>query len=108
MNYDQAIAIYSGFRDTQLTELKSDLIEAAVRYARVRVDWLLTDAETRRSMEAGRTSSHNAFIIACDILSRNMEKKGESGAWRVQLGQDRKEIGDFACFMHCLLGISAR
>jgi hypothetical protein len=79
-----------------------------VRYARIRTDWRLSDPETRRSMDATRTAAHNALIDACNILSRNMAQHGESIAWRKRLGDDRKVIGDFACHLHCLLGLEAR
>ncbi len=108
MNYETAAAIYSRVRSTKLTDLKADLVEAAVRYARIRVDWLLADAETQCRIGEDRTPAHNAFIVACDILSRNMTGNGEDGSWRDELGQDRKRIGDFACYLHCLIGISAR
>lgn len=108
MDYTGAAGIYAGFRSTKLTDLKTDLIEAAIRYARIRVDWLIADAEKQRSTSEDRTAAHNAFIAACDILGRNMDKNGEDGSWRAELGQDRQRIGDFACYLHCILGLSAR
>ena len=59
-------------------------------------------------MDPERTRAHNALIDCCNILSRNMRTAGEDNSWRVALGDDRKAIGDFACLLHCLLGISAR
>ena len=91
-----------------LTDLKEDLVDAAIRYARLRVDWVLADPEKQASIESDRSASHNAFIVTCDILNRNMAKHGEDASWRETLGEDRKRIGDFACFLHCRLGISAR
>jgi len=108
MDYARAASIYARFRSSQLFELKSDLIAAAVRYACIRVDWLLADAEKQRRIGEDRTPAHNAFIVTCDILSRNMTKHGEDGSWRTELGSDRKVIGDFACYLHCILGVSAR
>jgi hypothetical protein len=37
-----------------------------------------------------------------------MKASGETNTWRELLGYDRKDIGDFACFIHCILGLSAR
>lgn len=59
-------------------------------------------------MDAGRTRAHNAFIDACNILSRQMARPGEDVAWRARLRSDRKILGDFACYLHCLLGLKAR
>jgi len=37
-----------------------------------------------------------------------MGKAGEDNSWRMKLGDDRKDLGDFACYLHCLLGILSR
>jgi len=58
-------------------------------------------------MERHRTATHDTLIDACDILSRNMKKSGEDASWRALL-KERKEIGDFACYIHCVLGLAAR
>ncbi len=89
-------------------ELSRTVANAAVRYARIRTDWRLSDPDSRLEMNASRTAAHNALIDACNILSRNMAQHGESIAWRKRLGDDRKVIGDFACHLHCLLGLEAR
>jgi hypothetical protein len=54
-------------------------------------------------MEIARTSAHDAFIDACNILTRAMRRSGEEASWRDTLGDDRKVIGDFACHLHSLL-----
>lgn len=64
--------------------------------------------ERRLELEDSRIRCHDAFIDSCNILSRNMEKAGENYSWREKLGNDRKVIGDFACFIHFKLGIDAR
>ena len=88
--------------------LKRNLLTRAVQYARIRTDWALAPLDDRVEMDQPRRAAHNAFIDACNIMSRNMNKKGHAIAWRRRLGQDRKEIGDFACHLHCILGIMAR
>jgi hypothetical protein len=108
MDYATAVDIFTRFGSTKQTDLKADLIEAAVRYAQIRVEWLLADPERRRHIDEDRTRAHNAFIATCDILGRNMDQHGEDGSWRADLGTDRKRIGDFACHLHCMLGIAAR
>ena len=59
-------------------------------------------------MHEERRSAHNVFIDACNIMSRNMIKNGEDASWRKELGDDRKVIGDFACYISFVLGIKAR
>lgn len=88
--------------------LYQSFLNKAVRYSRLRVDWYLASHEERIEMDEERTRAHNAFISACDILSRNMAEAGEDNSWRAEIGSDRKDIGDFACMIHAVLGIRAR
>jgi hypothetical protein len=92
---------------TVLLKLENDLLARAVRYARVRTDWQLADYDRRREIDDSRTAAHNALIDACNILSRAVSERGKDISWRAQLGQDRKSIGDFACYLPCLLGLLA-
>lgn len=108
MLLDETREIYAKMRATQHQSLLDDLIKAAVCYARIRVDWQLANHEDRCEMEDLRSRAHTAFIDACNILSRNMRNVGEDNSWRVRIGEDRQSIGDFACYLHCLLGIMAR
>lgn len=107
MNQKAAIEILENIRTSE-AELKQSLILCAVRYARLRTDWRLANPEDRRAMDSARTAAHNALIDAANILSRATVKAGEDAAWRRKLGDDRKEIGDWACHVHALLGIEAR
>lgn len=96
-----------------LQELLDDLIHAAVEYARIRTDWALAppdlqDVEGREARGAHRTAVHNSFIVACNVLGRQMEQAGLDATWREVMGEDRREIGDFACYLHAILGIQAR
>lgn len=106
--HEEAHEVYRAIRASRHASLADELVAAAVRYARIRVDWMMADAHARREMDEARTRAHNAFIECCDILSRAMAKAGEGNRWRERIGDDRKSIGDFACHLHCLLGILAR
>lgn len=108
MNYNDASNIYSAFKGTSLLKLKSNLIKSAIRYSHLRVEWRLIDLEARKNMNQERTFAHNAFIDSCNILSREMSKIGENNKWRLLLGNERETIGDFACYLICILGIEAR
>ncbi len=63
-------------RDEDFLELKRDLRNAAVNYARLRVQWFLADQDEKREYETTRVVSHNRLIDACNILSRYMESRG--------------------------------
>ena len=108
MDYEIAENILKQIVTTKLEDLKNDLIQKAVKYARLRVDWQLTPGDSRNEIGSLRTKAHNAFIDSCNILSRNMADNDEDITWRKMLGDDRKAIGDFACYLHCILGIHAR
>lgn len=94
--------------DEQFLAFRKDVFDLACRYARIRANWALAPREERRAMEDERTRAHNALIDAFNILSRFMARQGMDSSWRADLGEDRKEIGDFACYIHYVLGIRAR
>jgi hypothetical protein len=107
MDHQAAVKILNTIETKEL-DLKRGLILCAVRYARLRTDWRLANPDDRRAMDSVRTAAHNALIDAANILSRAMVKTGEDATWRRKLGDDRKEIGDWACHVHAHLGIEAR
>ena len=107
MTHEMAIAILEHIK-THETQLQHDLLLCAVRYARLRTDWRLAVVHERPAMDSARTAAHNALIDALNILSRAMVKAGENAMWRKQVGDDRQEIGDWACHVHAHLGIQAR
>ena len=108
MSFVEVEEIYQSIRGTKYSSLADDLVNAAVRYARMRTDWALSSIDQRKGMDNERSRSHTAFIDCCNILSRNMAKAGENNSWRERIGDDRKALGDFACQLHYLLGIMAR
>lgn len=91
-----------------IQSLRCDFYKKAVQYAVLRAQWQVSSREQRLDLDLLRTTAHNAFIDACNILSRNMAASGKDISWRGELGYDRKVIGDFACYVHCFLGIEAR
>jgi hypothetical protein len=100
--------IYDKLNTTKLNKLKNNLIEAAFNYARIRADWYFMDEAEKRANDEARTRAHDTFIDCCNILSREMIKDGENADWRLYLGNDRKEIGDFACYLQCFVGLNER
>lgn len=108
MIFPHAQMIYYKLSETKLIKLKNELLEAAINYARIRADWHFMDIDERKDNDEIRTRAHDAFIDCCNILSREMIKAGEDADWRLYLGNDRREIGDFACFLHCIVGLNGR
>lgn len=93
---------------SSLDDLKLELFSAAVRYHHLRNEWYLSEREKRIEIDPSRTRAHNTFIDCCNILSRNMIEAGENADWRKDLGDDRKLIGDFACYVSFRVGVKGR
>lgn len=108
MEYTEAESLFQSIRKTKHKTLFNMWVKSAVRYAQIRVEWYFSDRDGRNEIDALRSRAHNAFISNCNALSRNMNEAGEDSSWRARLGNDRKKIGDFACFIHAMVGIAAR
>ncbi|HHT65279.1 MAG TPA: hypothetical protein GX017_04220 [Clostridiales bacterium] len=114
MEYSKAVLIYNAITKTPIKnepdylELLEDFKNYAIKYAEMRVDWYMADIQKRIEIDKRRTSLHNALIANVNSLARYMESRGQDISWRTEMGDDRKEIGDFACYYHCFMGIAAR
>lgn len=109
MNLAEAQMIIAEVERSRVPEaLRRQWLEAAVRYAELRVAWWLAAPADRSALDPSRTAAHDAFIDACNILSRAMASAGESNAWRRAIGAAREDIGDLACLLHGVLGLRAR
>jgi hypothetical protein len=108
MNWEKATRLAYEIGRSQRAEARIDLFKKGVEYAHVRAEWQLLPPDRRLELDMHRTSLHDAFIEACDCMSRAMEEENEERSWRTELGDDRKEIGDFACYIHLILGLVAR
>ncbi|HHT23017.1 MAG TPA: hypothetical protein GXZ87_06865 [Bacteroidales bacterium] len=108
MELQEVQLIYEDFQTSNFQPLVKSLQKYALKYTRLRVEWLLSDLETRKEIDEERTFAHNAFISSCDALARNMKAGGEDSNWRVKIGSDRKDIGDFAVLLVAAMGIKAR
>lgn len=107
MDFETASRIYRDIKGSALLAPKRNLFNLAVRYARLRTDWRLVERDQRREMDGSRRVAHDAFIDACNMLSRKMLEAGEDNQWRDSM-TDRIEIGDLACYIHCFLGLEGR
>ncbi len=94
-------------RDEDSVYLINNLHEKAVRYARIRAEWNLKSREEKIKADEGRTMAHNSFIAAVNMLARFQKDAGKE--WQDILGkEDRKRIGDFACYISLFLALDAR
>ncbi|MDD3875235.1 MAG: hypothetical protein PHT69_01295 [Bacteroidales bacterium] len=106
LTFQKAEAFYSVIQSSKLTDLKNGLIQKAIRYAHIRAEWQFLSDKEKSAQDLDRTAAHNVFIDACNIMSRNMMKIGEDITWRTALTNDRKIIGDFACYIHTFVSIN--
>ncbi len=100
--------------DPDALELFEELMENAVRYASFRASWLLWSPAEKADRDASRSACHNSLIVKFNQLARYLKQQGQTAAWRDTLGYEeqdrcfRKRIGDFACYLVFVYGISGR
>lgn len=112
LQYQEAFEIYTAMTenlnrsDEDILDLYNRLLEKAVRYAHIRAEWNFLNREEKLEKDESRTMTHDSFISSIDIISRT---EGEIGSqWRERLGNDRKHIGDFACYISLFRSLEAR
>lgn len=108
MDWEKATKIACALGGSRLPVPRLELFARAVTYAHLRARWQLSTPEERLALHGERTMAHDAFIESCGVMARAMAAEQEDTAWRDELGDDRKEIGDFACYLHLILGLVAR
>ncbi|MEI7663120.1 MAG: hypothetical protein WCK34_13010 [Bacteroidota bacterium] len=108
MELKDASQIFETLKGSKHIELFNTLMERAVIYSRIRVDWYYAVLDEQLELDYDRTIAHDEFILSCAALHQKMREAGEDTKWRVAIGSDRKSIGDFACLLHAIIGINAR
>lgn len=91
--------------DEDALELYDELLRMAVKYASIRAKWNILSKQEKMDQDGGRTMCHDSLIVKVNKLSRYI---GKEPAWRKMLGEDRKTIGDYACYIAFINGLSAR
>ena len=108
MTYQRASDIFETLTETKQRQQMGEMTQLAIEYARLRVDHLIAAPDKQTQLGHQRSKVHNALITACDALAQAMEANHEDTLWREAIGQDRRDVGDFACYVHCKLGIESR
>ena len=106
--YSEMAACIARCRLEDKMEFWDDCLRRAAEYTKIRNDWETMSREEKMDADEGRTLSHDAFITSLNILSRIAAKEEIDISWREELGEDRKRLGDFACFISYITGISNR
>ncbi len=112
LTYQEAEEVYAAINealdrdDPDAVSLYDDMLMYAARYSNIRVGWNAMTREQKVEMDSRRTAAHDAFIVSLNIVAR---MQGEAGAkWKECFADDRKRIGDFACYIALFCGLEAR
>lgn len=113
VTHDEALTIYTQLlapldeHDEDAADLLENFYRKAVRYAAIRAEWLLKTKEEKMDEDPYRTSAHDSFITAVRMMARF--EGSASDVWAEMLDMnDRKRVGDFACWVAMRRGIEGR
>ena len=113
LTYAEASEIYSEIirnlddRDRDHQEFYEDLVKKCIRYAGIRAEWRQKTVQEKLDTDSSRTSAHDAVIRGLTIIGRLQGEKAEG--WMNKLCMDdRKRIGDLACYVALWSGLEAR
>lgn len=84
------------------------LVERAEKYAAYRAGWLGMSRQEKMEIDEERSRNHDLFIKAKNQLSTYMYEQKLGNDWDDLLGEERKRIGDFACFLVYVRSVLAR
>lgn len=118
MDFSELKAVCFGFDDesallNDYPALLQQVRRLAGEYLKSRIDWVNAEPDKLAEIDIARSRAHNAFISALDALTRYAAAKGSGLEWRRVLShggdtEERKRIGDFACYIAFELAIQAR
>ena len=106
--YDEMILNINKSKTEDIMDFVKDMVDKANKYTSIRCKWEFMTNEERMEEDSMRTALHNSFITSINVVSRILASEGLDISWREKLGDDRKIIGDFACFISYMVGITNR
>ena len=92
----------------EILKVWSEFLQASISYAHIRSQWLLWEREERQQKDEGRTAKHERVIYCLKLLSRYLVQEGVDVSWFDAIEDNRKQIGDFACYIAYIYSINAR
>ncbi len=100
-------------RLTDASALKHHLLRNAAEYLTARLNWAVADEVERRNLDAGRSRTHDSFLVLLNIVTRQSARTGAGLEWRKEFGvqgecEERRALGDFACYLAFCSAIAAR
>lgn len=100
--------------DLDAQELYREFLKVSIRYGVIRAEWPMLSMDEKVERDSDRTSCHDSVIIHMNMLARYLKKQEKAVVWRDRLGYEendpdnRKVIGDFACYLAFVNGLNAR
>ncbi|MDY2776597.1 MAG: hypothetical protein SOV02_08915 [Streptococcus infantarius] len=94
--------------DEEGTEYWNEFISASVDYAKTRGEWLLLSREEKQAKDEARTVKHNKVIYTLKIFIAYSQQKGFAIDWFETIKDNRKQIGDLACYIAYVYAVNAR
>lgn len=91
--------IKGNIKDEDSKELWDELLGKAIEYTNWRAKWSLMTVQEKLDKDPSRTSCHDSLIVKFNQLSRYLDSIGVEHGWRKAIGEQRKDIGDFANYI---------
>ncbi|HEW9441957.1 TPA: hypothetical protein V1H70_001456 [Streptococcus pneumoniae] len=98
----------SNIHDPEFKKYWKEFIELCVKYAEIRGNWLTLSREEKLSSDEARTIIHNKVIYQLKLLKGLANAQGKDVSWFERFNDDRKRIGDFACYVAYIYALNAR
>ena len=95
-------------QDETYMHMLNAFVESCIRYASYRISWNLYSYAQKTEIDPERTRHHNQVIADAKSLYNYMENTGMNSFWFDRISENRKTIGDFACYVAYVQGVNAR
>lgn len=107
-NYFQDLIIAVNQTDEDSLLYWNDFISASVDYSQARGEWLLLSREEKHAKDDMRTTKHNKVIYTLKIYIAYSKQRGNVFPWFEEIKDNRKQLGDLACYVSYVYAINAR
>jgi len=96
----------------QFQDLWKDVIQRAIDYVNFRAKYSIqTPNERSEDFDKTRTTKHNMFMYSLQDIVFFMDEQGWQTDWFKKIGtikDNRKRLGDFACYLVYIYSLNAR
>lgn len=114
VSFSEAEQIYSSLLnssnqlDKEFQEEWTTFVLLCIEYVSTRGKWLTLSREEKLANDEARTVIHNKVIYQLKILKGLANEQCNDVTWFDKFNDDRKRIGDFACYVAYIYALNAR